>query len=68
MFKLKLWKFYYKLSYNLLPSYFDRYRDIIEQDPDNAYLEILFGTTCLQPKQTYLIILHFIQIQNSLTD
>ena len=33
MFKLKLLKLYYKLSYNLLPSYFDRYRDIIEQDP-----------------------------------
>ena len=32
MFKLKLLKLYYKLSYNLLPSYFDRYRDIIEQD------------------------------------
>ena len=35
IFKLKLLKLYYKLSYNLLPSYFDtcRYRDIIEQDP-----------------------------------
>ena len=33
MFKVKLLKLYYKLSYNLLPSYFDRYRDIIEQDP-----------------------------------
>ena len=33
MIKLKLLKLYYKLSYNLLPSYFDRYRDIIEQDP-----------------------------------
>ena len=33
MFKFKLLKLYYKLSYNLLPSYFDRYRDIIEQDP-----------------------------------
>ena len=33
MFKLKLLKLYYKLSYNLLTSYFDRYRDIIEQDP-----------------------------------
>ena len=32
MFKLKLLKIYYKLSYNLVPSYFDRYRDIIVQD------------------------------------
>ena len=29
-FKLKLLKLFYKLSYNLLPLYFDRYRDIIE--------------------------------------
>ena len=36
MFKLKLLKLYYKLSYNLLPSYFDRYRDIIEQDPSRV--------------------------------
>ena len=33
IFKLKLLKLYYKLSYNLLRSYFDRYRDIIEQYP-----------------------------------
>ena len=31
--KLKLLKLYYNLSYNLLPSYFDRYRDKIDQDP-----------------------------------
>ena len=33
MFKLKLLKFYYKLSYNLLPPYFNNYIDIIEQKP-----------------------------------
>ena len=33
IFKLKLLKLYYKLSHILLPSYFDRYRDIIEQNP-----------------------------------
>ena len=33
IFKLKLLKLYYKLSYNLLLPYFDRYRDIREQDP-----------------------------------
>ena len=32
LFKLKLLKLYYKLSYNLLPSYFDKYREIIEHE------------------------------------
>ena len=31
MFKLKLLKFYYKLSSNLLPQYFESYRDVIER-------------------------------------
>ena len=33
IFKLKLLKFFYKLSYDLLPSYFRRYRDVIDKDP-----------------------------------
>ena len=33
MFKLKLLKFYYKLSYNLLPSYFQTYREVFEREP-----------------------------------
>ena len=33
MFKLKLLKFFYKLSYDLLPPYFNTYRDIIMQEP-----------------------------------
>ena len=33
MFKLKLLKFFYKLSYELLPPYFNTYRDIIMQEP-----------------------------------
>ena len=33
LFKLKLLKLYYKLSYNLLPSYFDKYCDIIKHEP-----------------------------------
>ena len=33
MFKLKLLKFYYKLSSNLLPKYFESYRDVIERAP-----------------------------------
>ena len=33
MFKLKLLKFYYKLSYDLLPSYFQTYREVIEREP-----------------------------------
>ena len=33
MFKLKLLKFYYKLSYDLLPSYFQTYRHVIEREP-----------------------------------
>ena len=32
MFKLKLLKFYYKLSYDLLPSYFQTYRHVIERE------------------------------------
>ena len=31
MFNLKLLKFYYKLSSNLLPEYFESYRDVIER-------------------------------------
>ena len=33
MYKLKLLKFYYKLSYDLLPPYFNKYIKIIEQKP-----------------------------------
>ena len=33
LFKLKLLKLYYKLSYNLLPCYFDKYREITEHEP-----------------------------------
>ena len=33
MFKLRLLKLYYKLCHNLLPSYFNRYQEIIELEP-----------------------------------
>ena len=33
MLKLKLLEFYYKLSYDLLPSYFQTYREVIEREP-----------------------------------
>ena len=33
MFKLKLLKFYYKLSSNLSPKYFESYRNVIERAP-----------------------------------
>ena len=33
MFKLKLLKFYYKLSYDLLTSYFQTYRHVIKREP-----------------------------------
>ena len=33
MFKLKLLKFYYKLSNDLLPSYFQTYHHVIEREP-----------------------------------
>ena len=33
IFKLKLLKFFYKLSYDLLPPYFRHYRDVIDKDP-----------------------------------
>ena len=29
-------KLYYKLSYNLLPCYFDKYREIVEHEPDRV--------------------------------
>ena len=38
MYKLKLLKFYYKLSYDLLPPYFNNYIDIIEQKPLEIYV------------------------------
>ena len=33
LFMLKLLKLYYKLCYNLLSCYFDKYREIIEHEP-----------------------------------
>ena len=36
IFKLKLLKFYYKLCNNLLPPYFDSYRDVIDTEPPRA--------------------------------
>ena len=36
MFKLRLLKFYYKLSYGLLPQYFNCYRDVIEKQPQRV--------------------------------
>ena len=36
IFQLKLRKFYYKLSNNLLPPYFDSYRDVINRKPPRA--------------------------------
>ena len=33
MYKLKLLKFYYKLSYDLLPPYFNIYNVILRQEP-----------------------------------
>ena len=33
MYKLKLLKFYYKLSYDLLPPYFNIYNVILKQEP-----------------------------------
>ena len=36
IFKLKLLKFYYKLSNYLLPPYFESYRDVINREPPRA--------------------------------
>ena len=36
IFKLKLLKFYYKLSNNLLPPYFESYLDVINREPPRA--------------------------------
>ena len=33
IFKLKLLKFFYKLSYDLLPPYFNSYHDVIDKEP-----------------------------------
>ena len=33
IFKLKLVKFFYKLSYDLLPQYFNSYHDVIDKEP-----------------------------------
>ena len=37
LFHLKLLKFYYKLSYNLLPSYFDSYLEAINKELSYTY-------------------------------
>ena len=37
LFHLKLLKFYYKLSYNLLPSYFDCYLQVINKAISHTY-------------------------------
>ena len=37
MYKLKWLKFYYKLSYDLLPPYFNHYIEVIEQNQFEIY-------------------------------
>ena len=37
MYNFKLLKFYYNLSYNLLPSYFDCYLDVLNRDLPHQY-------------------------------
>ena len=51
MFKLKLLKFYYKLSSNLLPKYFESYRDVIEHAPVRK-----LGQHYIHPPFVYLIL------------
>ena len=41
MFNLKLLKFYYKLSYDLLPLYFNTHRSIIMQEPARTLIQNL---------------------------
>ena len=40
MFKLKLLKFYYKLSYDLVPSYFQTYREVIERESTRDLIKV----------------------------
>ena len=41
MFKLKLFKLYYKLSCDLLPTYFNTYRDVLMQVPERSHRQNL---------------------------
>ena len=64
MFKLKLLKFYYKLSYDLLPSYFQTYREVIERE-----LTRVLRQHCIHPpliKRVYAECSPLIQLSNSL--
>lgn len=38
MYSLKLFKLYYNLSYNLLPSYFNSYSDVIHEEVTHRYV------------------------------
>ena len=45
MFKLKLLKLYYKLSCDLLPNYFNIYRDVLKQVPARTLRQNLIHPT-----------------------
>jgi len=55
LFKLKLMKFYYNLSYNLLPSYFDHYLEVINEDLPCQYQLRHTARPLIRPPRTRLV-------------
>ena len=55
LFKLKLMKFYYNLSYNLLPSYFDHYLEVINEDLPCQYQLRHTARPLILPPRTRLV-------------
>ena len=60
MYKLKLLKFYYKLSYDLLPPYFNIYNVIVRQEPARDFRQYYIHP--LLVKRVYAECNHLIQL------
>ena len=54
MFKLKLLKFFYKLSYDFLPPYFNTYCDMIMQEPARTLRQNLIYPLLVFLKRVYI--------------
>ena len=67
MFKLRLLKFYYKLSYGLLPQFFNFYRDVIEKQPPRVLRQHIIHQPMI--KQVYAEcspLFHLIKLLNNM--
>ena len=55
LYKLKLMKFYHNLSYNLLPSYFNCYLEVIDDDLPGQYALRKTARSLIRPQTTRLV-------------